>query len=232
MNTQSSNGEIDPADALRAINAICSPDPRMLHFAVHEGDHARRYTLEDRHQTISEFALDHRTPLSVRIHFETAKNLYLYAWLVYRFHMVAEQYVCSTLEMALRERLFQANLLDPEAEWLPGLKGLLKIAKENKFLANERFTARDRWALRLARSRFSFEQMDRMRKEGLDSMQIDENEANPNADELNFDWLTHFIDHLPDQRNMHAHGTDSLYTNVLWTFEIVVELINQLFERP
>ena len=51
----------------------------------------------------------------------------------------------------------------------------------------------------------------------------------PNEEDLNHNWLGHFIATLPAVRNMHAHGSDVLYPVIGRTFEIVVELINQLF---
>jgi hypothetical protein len=51
----------------------------------------------------------------------------------------------------------------------------------------------------------------------------------PNDEDLSCDWLEHFIGALPKLRNMHAHGSDALYPAIGRTFEIVVELINQLF---
>jgi hypothetical protein len=74
--------------------------------------------------------------------------------------------------------------------------------------------------------------MIRMIDDGLTEFVINDSMAKPNAEETSFDWLDHFIRHIPDQRNMHAHGTTTLYSNVLSTFEIVSELINQLFASP
>lgn len=209
---------MDSAESLRNAVTAIDPDPRMLHTALH-----------GHHHVISHFKLVPEAPEAVHIHFETAKNLYLYAWFVYRFHMVAEQYVCSTLEMALRERLFDANLISRDDERLPGLTALLKIARKNGLVANERFIGREHWVMRRARNRFSHEVMLRMVHEGLDEIEIDDSNVQPTEEDLAFDWLEHFIQHLPGQRNMHAHGTDALYPTVLWTFEIVSELVNQLF---
>ena len=63
-------------------------------------------------------------------------------------------------------------------------------------------------------------------------MTIDYDSVQPNEEDLAFDWISHFAAHLPLQRNMHAHGSDLLYPNVLWTFEIVWELVNQLYTDP
>lgn len=208
---------MDSADSLRNAVTAIEPDPRMQH------------TLRDRHQVISDFKLVAEVPEEVRIHFETAKNLYLYAWFVYRFHMAAEQYVCSTLELALRERLVEVLVIARDAKRSPGLSKMLKLARNSGLVNNERFIGREKWVMHRAHERFSHEEMLRMIHEGLDEMEIDNSNVQPAEEDINFDWLEHFIQHLPDQRNMHAHGTDALYPAVLWTFEIVSEIINQIF---
>lgn len=86
--------------------------------------------------------------------------------------------------------------------------------------------------MEMARNRFSHEVTLRMIEEGITSMAIDYDSVQPNEEDLAFDWINHFTVHLPLQQNMHAHGTGHLYPNVLWTFEIVWELVNQLYADP
>ncbi|MBO9536075.1 hypothetical protein [Herbaspirillum sp.] len=207
---------MDDSDSLRNDVTAFEPDPRMQH-----------QSLPNRSQLINSFVLTSSTPPSVQIHFETAKNLYLYAWFVYRFHMVAEQYVFSTLELALRERLIEIGLVSSDR--LPGLSGMLKLARSKDLISNERLVHRNDWTIRMAQKRYKNEEMRRMIEDGIFQLAIDESLAVPTAEESSFDWINHFIQHVPVQRNSHAHGTTSLYPNVLWTFEIVAELINQLF---
>ena len=207
---------MDDADILRNGTTVFEPDPRMQH-----------QSLPDRSQLIESFNLVASVPQSVQIHFETAKNLYLYAWFVYRFHMVAEQYAFSTLELALRERLLEIGLVSSDR--LPGLSAMLKLARSKGLITNERLVRRNDWTMRIAQRRYKHSEMRRMIEDGISQLAIDDSLAVPTAEEFNFDWIGHFIQHIPVQRNSHAHGTTSLYPNVLWTFEIVAELINQLF---
>lgn len=109
---------------------------------------------------------------------------------------------------------------------------MLKLARSKGLISNEYLIGRNNWAMRIARNRYKNEEMRRMIEEGVSQLVIDENLAVPTVEELSFDWISHFIQHIPIQRNSHAHGTISLYPNVLWTFEIVAELINQLFSEP
>lgn len=209
---------MDDADSLRNGVTAFEPDPRMRH-----------QSLQDRSQVINSFSLAPYVPQSIQIHFETAKNLYLYAWFVYRFHMVAEQYAFSTLELALRERLIDIGSINRDSDRFPGLSGMLKLARSKDLISNKRLIGRDAWATRIARNRYKDNEMRRMIEDGISQLAIDESLAVPTAEEFNFDWINHFIQHIPVQRNSHAHGTTLLYPNVLWTFELVAELINQLF---
>ncbi|WP_443112867.1 hypothetical protein [Herbaspirillum seropedicae] len=211
---------MDNADSLRNGVTAFEPDPRMQHRS-----------LPERYQQIRSFSLSSFVPEPIQVHFETAKNLYLYAWFVYRFHMVAEQHAFSTLELALRERLTQIGSINRDSDRLPGLSGMLKLARSKDLISNERLIGRKNWALKIARNRYKNEEMRRMIEEGVSQLVIDENLAVPTVEEFGFDWINHFIRHIPIQRNSHAHGTTSLYPNVLWTFEIVAELTNQLFSE-
>lgn len=182
-------------------------------------------SMERRIEYIAVFALSDQAPDDVRIHFETGRNLFVYAWHVYRFQMVAEQHILATLEMAIRIRL-EALSTKP----VPlGLSKLLRAARAAGLIANERFVARLRWAFERAKWRYDIAEMERMDREAIDECVMDYAHVVPNDEDLSYDWLEHFIDTLPGLRNMHAHGSSALYPAIGQTFEIVVELINQLF---
>ena len=80
----------DVEDPLKSLNEICSPDPRQKHFTG---------SLSDRHHILSEINLHLGVPVDVRQLFETAKNLCLYTWFVYRFHQVAELHVTGNVKL-------------------------------------------------------------------------------------------------------------------------------------
>jgi hypothetical protein len=182
-------------------------------------------SLDQRIDYIAQFVLSDEAPDEVRIHFETGKNLFVYAWHVYRFHMVAEQHVLATLEMAVRMRLEAEPGISPPR----GLSALLRTACTARLIANDRFFARHQWAVERARWRHDIEEMERMHREGIQECVVDYSHVVPSDEDLSYDWLEHFISTLPGLRNMHAHGSDVLYPAIGQTFEIVVELINQLF---
>jgi hypothetical protein len=182
-------------------------------------------TLEQRIDYIAHFVLGDQVPEDVRIHFETGKNLFVYAWYVYRFHTVAEQHILATLEMAARSR-FEAQSQIPTPR---GLSALLSGAGAAGWIVNDRFNARHRWATERAQRRHDYAEMERMDREGILESIVDYSGVLPDEEDLTYDWLGHFVATLPKVRNMHAHGSDDLKPAVGRTFEFVVELINQLF---
>jgi hypothetical protein len=139
--------------------------------------------------------------------------------------MVAEQHILATLEMAIRARLEAPSSVSPPR----GLYALLCAARTAGLIANDRFGARHRWAVELAQWRHDIAEMERMDKEGIHECVVDYTHVLPNDADLSYDWLEQFIGTLPKLRNMHAHGSDALYPTIGRSFEIVVELINQLF---
>lgn len=96
------------------------------------------FTLAERHADVSIFELLPTVPADIRIHFETAKNLYLYAWFVYRFYPVAEQQAIASLEFGLRERLALTypHRYGPASEWIPPLTKMLNTARNDGLLSN------------------------------------------------------------------------------------------------
>ena len=89
-------------EKLRPAEYVCEPDPRNLtvvRIDLTNGT-SRDIELADHHEGISLCALHAGVPEDIVIQFETARNIYLYAWFVYRFYPVAlrEQRPCGSLE--------------------------------------------------------------------------------------------------------------------------------------
>lgn len=215
--------DINPADGLRSPATAFQPDPR----SPHNPD-----ALASRWQAIAPLNFGSRVPEAVVIHFETAKNVLLYGFFVYRFHMVAEQYVLSTLELALRERLLRDGLITVKDDWVPGLKLMMDKASVHGLISNDHFEPGRALARRRAEHRHSMEMIRRMEEEGLVEVSYDPSQVELTSEDLSFDWIKQFTDSLPGLRNMHAHGTASLYPTVFNTFRIVHNLIGQMFSEP
>lgn len=215
---------LDPADYLRSTEAVPLPDPRMA-----AGDPAAN--LESRHAAIASVQLSEAVPKQIRIHFETAKNAYLYAWCVYRFHMVAEHYVFSTLELALRERLNELRLV-PSGKGKPrGLAHWIRLAAKHSVISNARFGPGQALARRRAEDRLSEQMRQKMIAEGLTEIEYSLADAVV-LPEDHLDWVEHYAEHMPKIRNLHAHGTDMLYPTVLHSFVVVADFINQCYPPP
>lgn len=221
---------ISECDQLRLPDIVCDPDPRThvyMKFDTTTGQTSPRI-IKDQYELIACFVLNDAVPEDIAIHFETAKNLYLYAWFVYRFYPVAEQHALGSLEFALRER-FPDFVREQSKKRGFGLKKLLNHAIENSHIKNEMFTTRKRWAWQRAEMRHSFERMRKMQEAGLKCIEWSESEIVVTQDDLECDWLGIFKETIPKIRNNYAHGSGHLLPTGLHTFEMVVELINQLY---
>lgn len=226
------NQVVDECEQLRMPERVCEPDPRTHIYAnidKNTGETSPRI-LKNQYDAVACFVLNVTVPKNVAIHFETAKNLFLYAWFVYRFYPVAEQHALGSLEFALRER-FPDFVTEQSKKRGFGLKKLLNHAIENNHVKNEMFTTLERWARRRAEGRHAFERMQKMRLTGLNSVQYSDSEIVITQEDLDCDWLEIFKETIPKIRNNYAHGSAHLMPMGLHTFEMVVELINQLYPK-
>jgi hypothetical protein len=98
-----SNGK---ADLLRLPSQVMLPDERLEVFVLHnrETGETRLRTIEDFYNDIARYTLGPNVPNDVFDSFETARNLYLYSYFVYRFTVVSSLQAFTALEFALREK--------------------------------------------------------------------------------------------------------------------------------
>lgn len=208
----------DVEDPLKAFDEICCPDPRQKNFSG---------SLSERHRTLNEINLHPGVPVEVRQSFETAKNLCLYTWFVYRFHQVTELQAYVTLEMALRTKFISQY----PREKVPTLARLLKTAEEDRWINNERFPSLMFRAKRNAWDRKNFELA---RKHDFDlypEMVCQEPTDIEIAQALaEIDIVGGIANTANKLRNNLAHGSTTLHPNSMSTLKIVSEVINQLFE--
>lgn len=225
-------------DGLRTPEHLCDPDPRARYFVrVHpESGSIQPLSISNLYESVAAYPLSDAVPENVRILFDTARNLYLYAWFVYRFYNVAEQQAFACLEMALRERLKDEMPL-PEEYWPrkreeqpPSLRPMLRYIIDWSYIQNKGFrTWRDRGIIR-SRQRYEMEKLQEMQEKGLDSIDLDYSEVVVTDKDLqDYDYLSVLLKHMPSARNDYAHGSGILHNQVLHSFEVVSELVNQLF---
>jgi hypothetical protein len=188
--------------------------------------------LADRYEEISECVLHQGVPQDVVLQFETAKNIYLYSWFVYRFFNVAESQSYACLELALRERLKNEIVAGKLGSNRPGLRLLLGYAADRRLIKNEGFAIwRDRGEIN-SRHRVEMEDLRKMAEGDLDRIALDHSRTQVTSDDLDWDYVGVIVKTLPVLRNGYAHGSTDLHNWSLQMIRIVGEIVNQLFELP
>src|SRR5437016_6608279 len=119
-------------DPLKPLAEIYNPDPRRANIVG---------TLAAEHADLASIRLNDSVPDIAAQLFETAKNVSLYSWFVYRFHPVAESVAFAALELALNLRKSGLTLLPPDFRSL-GLSKLLREAIDTGLLSETGFPSR------------------------------------------------------------------------------------------
>ncbi len=227
------NDDISNADLFKKLDEMNVPVERCTVYSRYDELGLRDDTLPDHHADIAKFQLSAEVPKDVVIQYETAKNIYLYAWYVYRFYPVAEQQALSCLEMGLRNRL--PNSLPPgygrndKPNSRPTMAPLLRYAIDQGLIKNEGFTRWHRLVRQRAQQRILFEQIEEMQMTDATGQEINIDEIVPNEQDLDCDFVSVLEKTLPGIRNAYAHGSTRLNKQVLGTFELVKEILAQLY---
>lgn len=208
MNVSRPGGE-----QLRGLPEVCQPDPRMVHLVVPTTEGGfRPFELSDYHAAIDEVHLHKSVPDDVWVHFETARNLVLYSWFVYRFQSVGEMQALASLEFALRERYrLEAGGRKPK-----GLKHLLLHAIKSRWVRAEGVSA--------------YEEILGKQREYLQSTAlpfIDRQGRMPQPDPEQY--IRQVAEILPRLRNTWAHGSGMLLGHSVRILRLCADLINQLY---
>lgn len=214
----------DHPDFLRSPDSVCQPDPRQEGFAVLSATGFRQKEIEDQYNDVADIMLHSGVPDGIRVQFETAKNLYLYSWFVYRFYPVSRTHAYGCLELALRRRLGAEIASEGNRGARVGLKRLLKYAIERGLLQNENFSIWRQRTMLNARMRILYE---RLAEE--DDVEHLEHEVEIRDVDCEHDYLGELLQSAPYVRNKFAHGSESLDSHVLGALQQVAEIINQLF---
>jgi len=225
----------DP-ERLRPPEYVCEPDPRstMLVRIDRSNGTVGEVELRDHHDEVAGFVLHAGVPEEIVVQFETSKNVYLYAWFVYRFYPVAEQHCLACLELALRER-FKEEIRTRKVNFpgkYPTLYPLLKYAVDQGIVKNEGF---EKWRNRRiinSRARVEMEKFREMTEKGLTEIAWSEADIEIKPEDLEWDYTAMLVKVLPDLRNDYAHGSKDLHNQSLRTVQIVSEIINQLYLEP
>ena len=212
-----------PADEFRALNDVTKPDVRQTYFVVSDPESGEWVKKEIRHLhwSVSQYALGKQVPQEIHVQWDTARNIWLYGWFVYRFYTVAELQAYVVLELALRQKLGHTTSKPP------GLKKLISDAIEKKLVFDECIEQyrqiKDQQtvlALELEKIR---SQIPRCNIPAAETVERD-----PQSQK----YCTMLSNQFPKLRNMHAHGGTYLYpASVGLAFGICRDIINQLLDR-
>lgn len=210
------------ADEFRALDDIFAEDVRQS---------IDSRTLQQHHSSVAEYGLLPSVPESIATQYEVARNLYLHAWSVYRFYMVAQHQVLIVLEMAIREK-FGRKALQKFAKQIgmrPGLAAHFRFLREYGWISNEDFPLWHHRRRINAEQRFGIEVIQKMQAEGLKEYSDDLDHIEVDQYPFDYDYIAVLERSLAPIRNEHAHGSKMLTAQVLGTFEIVSIVINRLF---
>ncbi|HEY0802585.1 MAG TPA: hypothetical protein VGD54_17240 [Steroidobacteraceae bacterium] len=205
-------------DPLKPLDELLNPDSRRSNIVG---------TLAEEHADLEDIRLNVDVPVIVAQLFETAKNVSLYSWFVYRFHPVSESVAFSALELALNLRKTGLTLL-PHDFRSQGLSRLLREAVESGLLRESAFPSRAAYVAQAARMTI----VARLIAEGLDNVEVSE----PTPQEIlqassQLSLTKHLLQLWPTIRNTLAHGSPRLTPNSRQTLRLIAEAINQLFPQ-
>jgi hypothetical protein len=226
------NESLTNPDHLKPLADMCAPDPRSDNQSVLDIFQSGAIAVNEHHAKVATMTLTASVPQDVLVQFETAKNIFLYAWFVYRFFPIAEHHALTCLELGLRLRFpdpLPKEYWDKPAGWRPTLKPLLKYAIGTGVIKNGGFRHwHDQVDFR-ARQRYSNERLREMIQRNLEQIEMDYSKAAPNDQDRDWNYLPILLEVLPGIRNAYAHGSTMLHNQVLGTLELVCEILNQLF---
>ena len=220
-------------DRLRSLEHVYEPDPRNAFFASwnDEIEQSSPITIKNQHEEVASITLNPDVPEDVVAQLETTKNLYLYAWFVYRFYPVAQHHAITCLELALRTRFWEdirANRIPCRGK-APMLKELLRYSINMSVVVNEGFAAWHEAVWNRARYRVEQERFRKMLEEHIESMVWDESLVEITDEDQQVDYVGILLETIPQIRNSYAHGSSNLHNQGLHTIQVVAEIINQLF---
>jgi hypothetical protein len=175
-------------------------------------------TLAEHYVEATRHVLHGGVPENIRVHFDTARNIYVYAWFSFRFFNVADLHALGSLEYALRVRLEVTQSL--------GLSGLLKRAIAEGLIVDCRMRHWQEVQRARADEAREQEQWPEEFRRLFGSARAHVPEADTQAS------VRRLVRLLPRLRNELAHGSAFLYSQGSLILETCCDLINQLFALP
>lgn len=192
------------SDKLRTPAEMHLPEMRSSSYSVMEGGEYRDITIDDYYEGLNAISLSKEVPEDIVTSFETAKNVQLYSWNVYRFNTIAEMAAYATLEHALSLKIGEQRALK-----MRGLRAKFSYARQHKY-----FDAKNLPYYKILVNR------EKDLPEEFSGRLL-------TADE----WLDGLVKSFPRLRNRLMHGSSRIVPfSGLTALQIIGDLINQLFE--
>jgi len=218
-----------PTDELRTPINMATSDKRNHYFNV--------TSPEILYDAIAQYSLNSNVPQHIVAQYETARNLYLYAFNVYRFYNVAQQQLYSVLELAIKDGIGEEKLKEfikskstKKRRPQPGLRIYMRYIKEHEVIVNSDFP---RWHQRnrIAAENAYHERITKlMDEQGLEEYTWDDSEIDESQFNEDWDYTEMLCDVIPKLRNSFAHGSKDLYSDVLGFFEDISIIINSIYQ--
>ncbi|MDQ7059337.1 MAG: hypothetical protein Q9N62_13425 [Ghiorsea sp.] len=211
-------------DLFKPLELLGNPDPRSILTK-------RTKEIEKMHEHISQFSLSDEVPIDVRIKFDTARNLYIYSWYVYRFTNIAEHQLFICLEFGLRELLLEELPMEyKNRHGDTSIEKLLRYIVDSRYLKSEDFKRYQHRVRKNAESRYKQTKYEEMDEKGLNEITYNLKGAMI-SEEDHFDFFEPLIKYIRYFRNEYAHGSTMLFGNITSTFEDVSEILNSVYSR-
>lgn len=211
------------ADELRTPDMTYKPDIRSAAFGLSE--------IGDLYRSIEPFSLTDQVPENIVIQYNTACNLYLYAFNVYRFYNVAEHHALITLEFAIKEfvGIEKLEAFKKERNFSRGLRLCMEYVREQKLVKNSDFSAWWQRNRNYALDQHRLKKITEMKEKHIDAIEINYDEVDSEDFNIEWDYIDMLCENLPNLRNRKAHGSSTLYNQVLFIFDIVSTIINTMY---
>jgi hypothetical protein len=236
-------------DGIKPFAEITQADERNLYFVRIDPRTGEEHqnTLAAQYSDIEIYNLRESVPDNIATQFDVARNIYIYAWFEYRFFNAAEAQVLIVLELALKERIAKDEIkayikkrnkttherTGKKANVKAGLKTYMEYCRDKGLVSNNGFKAWHRYPTFRARMLAEQEQAtwaaNEMERTGETEIELQEIKIEPLPPDESYNHVQFLIDNVNHIRNGYAHGSTNLYNNVLQTFEMVSDFINQLY---
>lgn len=194
-------------EILKPLAQISEPDSRNVGWVIrnHENGSIRELTLAEHYTAVESLALSVPVHGDVVTVYNTARNVLLYSWYVYRFTSVAELQAYAALEYTLRWRF---DLLHQDSA--PTLAPLLERARREDLITDDTFRDLRKLALPVFTGNAFLDA-------NIDPQLVEER-----------GHVELLCKTLPRLRNDLAHGSQSVWPSAIGTFLVIKAAIERL----